>query len=148
MLGLAVPAWADAPSFAFTRTSTNDVPGGATVTLSISVDANTACQAIEERLPGPLATNGTISGDGVYLPDRNAIRWGPFLGLSSTSFQYCVSGPEGNYTPEGSVSVDGEWTFDMAATGHSIADQCPKGHGRIIRVVTTSACRPSIESTR
>ncbi len=121
----AVLRTADAADFSFTRTATNDAPGAAAVTLSITFDGTGVCQAVEERLPGPLSTNGAPSAEGVYLPDRDAIRWGPFMMPTVTSLTYRVQGPDGAYLPEGTVWMDGRKVYAM--TGTSVVVSSPGG---------------------
>ena len=115
---LAVSA---AHGFSFTRTSTNDAPGEAQVTLAIAFDGTGVCQAVEERLPGALSTNGVPSAEGVYVPDRRAIRWGPFMMPSATTLVYRVRAPDGTYLPEGSVWMDGVRVFSMGGTAVTVA---------------------------
>lgn len=110
---LAVSA---AHGFSFTRTSTNDAPGAAEVTLAITFDGTGVCQAVEERLPAALTTNGAPSAEGVYLSDRRAFRWGPFMMPSATTLTYRVTGPDGVYVPEGTIWMDGRKTFALTGT--------------------------------
>lgn len=118
VLAAAVSA---AHGFTFTRTSTNDAPGQAEVRLTIAFDGTGVCQAVEERLPGALATNGIPSAGGVYLPDRRAIRWGPFMMPTATTLVYRVRAPDGTYQPEGSVWMDGIRVFAMGGTSVTVS---------------------------
>ena len=67
---------ASAADFAFTRTSTNDAPDEALVTLAITFEGTGICQAVEERLPGTLTAEGAPSAEGVVLADSRTLRWG------------------------------------------------------------------------
>ena len=116
LLMFALASQSHAVDFAFTRSATNDAPGEALVTLDLTFASTGVCQAVEERLPYMLSTNSLPSANGVYLSDRHAFRWGPFIMPSTTSLTYRVSGMDGSYTPEGTVWADGEFEYTLFST--------------------------------
>jgi hypothetical protein len=103
------------PAFTFARADTNDLAGQAAVALSVALDTNTVNHAIEERIPYML-TPTNITGDGVWLPGRQVIRWTAEPGTNATAATYRVMGPDGDYNFDGVVSVDGAWIFGMGPT--------------------------------
>lgn len=103
------------PAFTRLRSWTNPAPTAPSITLDISHDTNAVCHTVEEILPdGVTATN--IAGDGVWLPNRRAIRWGPFLNVTNQSLSYQITGSSGEHAVGGSSWVDGVWRFAPVAT--------------------------------
>ncbi len=89
---------------------TNDIPNEPLVTISIFGATNVSCLTLEQTLPSP-ATALNVSGDGVYLPAVNAIRWGPYFNLNNTNplvFSYRLTGLPGAYPVNGGAWLDGQ----------------------------------------
>ena len=77
--------------------------------------AGVACLTIEETLPAS-ATPTSISGDGVYLPAQNAIRWGPYFNTVATNVSYRLNGLPASYPVNGGAWMDGKWYFSPGVT--------------------------------
>ncbi len=107
---------ASAEDFTFTRTSTNDAPDSALITLAITFEGTGICHAVEERLPGTLTVEGAPSAGGEILADCQALRWGPFDLASNTTLTYRVTGRSGIHPVEGSVWMDGHAVFALTGT--------------------------------
>lgn len=117
-ISAAYIAWPDAPGVACQRTVTNDLPSTPLVTLKVSGASNVTCFTIEERLPAVVqATNISSSG---YLTNRT-VRWGPFTNTATVTVSYRATGLPGTYTVDGSVSVDGAWTFGPSPSSVTIS---------------------------
>ena len=116
---------ASAADFAFTRTSTNDAPDEALVTLAITFEGTGICQAVEERLPGTLTAEGAPSAEGVVLADSRTLRWGPFDLPASTTLTYRVTGRAGSHAVEGTVWMDGHAVFGLTGTSVIVGSALP-----------------------
>ena len=77
--------------------------------------SNVTCLAYEEDLPAGVAAQ-SISGDGVWLPALNAIRWGPYTNTTSLSLSYRLAGWSGSYPVNGGAWMDGQWYFSPGQT--------------------------------
>lgn len=106
-------SWDDPPGVSYRRAATNDLPELPLVTVMISGASNVACFTIEERLP-PLVWATNVSGDGIWISERGAVRWGPFTNLPAAAVSYRVTGLGGTHLVDGSASVDGAWTFGQS----------------------------------
>ena len=84
----ALPASAQTnpPSVSIFRSYVNDIRNDPIVTVTVSGASNVSCFTVEEILPAP-ATALDVSGDGVWLPALNAIRWGPYFNTITTNVQ-------------------------------------------------------------
>jgi hypothetical protein len=121
---LAWPAAAQPvkPAASYTRTYTNYVlnqpqvtANQPQVTVAVAGAVDVSCFTIEETLPaGALALN--VSGGGVYLPDRNVIRWGPYIDTIATTVTYQLTGLPANYPVNGGAWMDGQWFFSPGVT--------------------------------
>jgi hypothetical protein len=133
------------PPASYTRSYTNDVPNQPLVTVSVSGASNVACLTIEEIVPAA-ATVLSVSGDGVYLPARNAIRWGPYFNTIATNASYRLTGLSGSYPVNGGSWMDGHWYFSPAATMVAVLP-LPGGGGGVPspppQVVTPTFSPPS-----
>jgi hypothetical protein len=103
------------PPVSYVRSYVNDVPNQPLVTVSVYGASNVACMTIEETLPSP-ATAVSISGDGVYLPAQNVIRWGPYFNTVSASMSYRLTGLPASYPVSGGSWMDGQWYFSPGVT--------------------------------
>jgi len=116
---------ASAADFAFTRSSTNDAPDEARVTLAITFEGTGVCQAVEERLPGTLTADGAPSAEGVVLADGRSLRWGPFVLPAGTTLTYRVTGRAGLHAIEGNVWMDGHAVFALTGTSVTVGAVLP-----------------------
>jgi hypothetical protein len=103
------------PPATYVRTFANDVLNQPLVTVTVTGAVNVASFTIEETLPGP-ATATSVSGDGVYLPAKNVIRWGPFFNTVATNVSYRLTGLPGSYPVNGGAWMDGQWFFSPGIT--------------------------------
>ena len=103
------------PQANYIRSYINDVPNQPLVTVAITGATNVSCFTIEELLPAP-ATALSISGDGVYLPAKNVIRWGPYFNTAATNVSYRLTGLPGAYPVGGGSWMDGHWYFSPGVT--------------------------------
>ena len=92
------------------RSYVNDIPNEPLVTVTITGASNVSCLTIEEDLPSP-ATAVSVSGDGVYLPALNAVRWGPYFNTAATNVSYRLTGLAGSYPVNGGSWMDGAYYF-------------------------------------
>jgi len=102
------------------------VPNEPLVTVSVTGTVSVACFTIEEILPGS-ATALNISGDGVYLPALNAVRWGPYFNTVATNVSYRVTGLPASYPINGGAWMDGQWYFSPGITMVTVLS--PAGSG-------------------
>ena len=116
---------ASAADFAFTRSSTNDAPDEASVTLAITFVGTGVCHAVEERLPGTLTVAGAPSSAGVVLADGRTLRWGPFDLVASTTLTYRIAGRAGSHPIEGNVWMDGHAVFALTGTSVTVGAALP-----------------------
>ena len=92
------------------------MPNQPLVTCRVSrARSNVACFTIEEILPGA-ATASSVSGDGVYLPAQNVIRWGPYFNTVATNVSYRLTGLPASYPVNGGSWMDGHWYFSPGVT--------------------------------
>jgi hypothetical protein len=114
---LALPAAAQPvePDASYTRTFVNDIPNQPLVTVAVSNAVNVYNFTIEETLPA-VATALDVSSGGVYLPNLNVIRWGPFLDTITTNVTYRLTGLPANYPVDGGAWMDGQWFFSPPMT--------------------------------
>lgn len=113
----AFPAAANTnpPPVSVVRSFTNDMPSQPLVSVSLYGASNVTCVTYEEILPvGASATN--MSGDGVWLPSLNTIRWGPYLNVSTLSVSYRLTGLPASYSVNGGSWMDGQWYFSPGTT--------------------------------
>jgi hypothetical protein len=103
------------PPASYIRTVTNDVPNQPLVTVTVTGASNISCLTIEEDLPSP-ASAVSISGDGVYLPAQNVIRWGPYFNTVATNVSYRLTGLPATYPVNGGSWMDGHWNFSSGVT--------------------------------
>lgn len=103
------------PPASYVRSYVNDVPNQPLVTVSVYGASNVSCMTIEETLPSP-ASAVSISGDGVYLPAQNVIRWGPYFNTTSASVSYRLTGLPASYPVSGGSWMDGQWYFSPGVT--------------------------------
>ena len=110
--------WPDTPGVACQRTVTNDPPDLPLVTFTVSGASNVTCFSIVERVPAVVqATN--ISDNGYFT--NGAVRWGPFTNTLAVTVSYRAAGLPGTYPVDGSVSVDGAWTFGSSPSQVTIS---------------------------
>ena len=112
--GLAT-AQTNPPPVSYVRSYVNDVPNQPLVSVSVYGASNVSCFTIEESLPSP-ATAVNVSGDGVYLPALNVIRWGPYFNTVSASVSYRLTGLPASYPVNGGSWMDGQWYFSPGVT--------------------------------
>ncbi len=105
--------WTDPPGVSCARSVTNDVPEQPLVSVQVSGVPTGACFSVEEQLPALLQASA-ISAGGVYIASNHVIRWGPWTNEAAATVEYRLAGLPGMYPVEGSVSVDGAWTFNPA----------------------------------
>jgi len=103
------------PPASYVRSVTNDLPNQPLVTVTITGASNVSCLTIEETLPSP-ATAVSVSGDGVYLPAQNVIRWGPYFNTVATNVSYRLTGLPSTYPVNGGSWMDGHWNFSSGVT--------------------------------
>ena len=58
----------------------------------------------------------SVSGDGVYLPAQNVIRWGPYFNTVATNVSYRLTGLPASYPVNGGSWMDGHWYFSPGVT--------------------------------
>jgi hypothetical protein len=105
------------PPVVCVRSFTNDVPNLPLVSVSLYGASNVTCLAYEEDLPAGVAVQtNSISGDGVWLPALNAVRWGPYTNTTSLSLSYRLAGWPGSYPVNGGSWMDGQWYFSPGQT--------------------------------
>ena len=104
-----------APPASYVRSFANDVPNQPLVTVTVSGASGVSCLTIEEDLPGA-ATAVSVSGDGVYLPAQNVIRWGPYFNTAATNVSYRLTGLPDSYPVNGGSWMDGHWFFSPGIT--------------------------------
>lgn len=75
------------------------------VSIPITPPAEVTTWAFEERI-GRL-TPSNISGNGVWIEEIGAIRWGADLDPTSTTLSYALAGSDGTYTLSGEEYLDG-----------------------------------------
>ena len=107
------------PSFSYIRSATNSTAFTADFSIPITHDTNAVCHTVEECWTGSL-TPTNITGDGVWLPELQAIRWGPFVNVPTQQLAYSLVGAAGTYSVTGYAVVDGQWTFGPAATSFTL----------------------------
>ena len=105
----------NSPSVSYVRSFINDVSNQPLVSVSVYGASNVACLTIEEILPNP-ASPVSISGNGVYLPGQNVIRWGPYFNTVSANVSYRLAGLPGSYPVNGGSWMDGQWYFSPGVT--------------------------------
>jgi hypothetical protein len=103
------------PQAFYLRSYLTDIPSQPLVTVTVSGASNVSCFTIEETLPAP-ATALDVSGDGVYLPVQNVIRWGPYFNTVTTNVTYRLAGLPADYTIDGGSWMDGRWYFSAGAS--------------------------------
>ena len=131
--------WLDTPGVSYQRVVTNDLPESPLVTVQITGASNVTCFSIEERLPVLLqATN--LTGDGVWNPTNQTIRWGPYTNTPGVSVSYRVTGMAGTHQVDGAASVDGAWWFSPSPSPVTIA---PPGGGNGVPSVPPQVAMPS-----
>ncbi len=108
-------AQTDPPPVSYVRSFINDVPDRPGVTVSVYGATDVASFTIEEKLPNP-ATALDISDGGVYLPEQNVIRWGPYSDMASVSVSYRLTGLPASYPVDGGAWMDGQWYFSPGVT--------------------------------
>jgi hypothetical protein len=108
-------AQTNAPPAVYVRSYVNDVPNQPLITVTVTGAVNVASLTIEETLPGA-ASALSVSGDGVYLPALNAIRWGPYFNTVATNVSYRITGLPASYPVNGGSWMDGHWYFSPGAT--------------------------------
>lgn len=139
---LAVQAFAQTtpPPASYVRTFTNDAPNQALVTVTVTGASNVACLTIEETLPAA-ATVLNLSGDGVYLPGLNAVRWGPYFNTVATNVSYRMSGLPASYPVNGGAWMDGCWFFAPGITMVTVS--APTGGGGGVFAPPPQAATPT-----
>jgi hypothetical protein len=125
---LPVTAQLNPPPATYVRTYTSDVLNQPLVTVTVTGAVNVACFTIEETLPAP-ATVLSVSGDGVYLPAKNVIRWGPFFNTVATNVSYRLTGLPGGYPVNGGAWMDGQWLFSPGITLITVQPLAGSGGG-------------------
>jgi hypothetical protein len=124
LLLLAWPAAAQPvePAATYSRTYTNYVlnqpqvtANQPQVTVAVAGAVDVYCFTIEETLPAG-ATALNVSDGGVYLPDLNVIRWGPYFDTVATTVTYQLTGLPANYPVNGGAWMDGQWLFSPGVT--------------------------------
>jgi hypothetical protein len=103
------------PPANYIRSYLNDVPNQPLISVAVTGASNVACFTIEEILPAP-ATALNVSGDGVYLPAQNVIRWGPYFNTVATNVSYRLTGLPASYPVGGGAWMDGHWYFSPGIT--------------------------------
>jgi hypothetical protein len=103
------------PPASYFRSCVNDIPNEPLVTVTVTNAVGVSCFTIEEDLPES-ATALQISGDGVYLPAPNAIRWGPYFNITYTNVSYRLTGLPASYPVNGGAWMDGAWYFSPGVT--------------------------------
>jgi hypothetical protein len=124
----AVSAQTNPPPASYIRSYTNDVPNQPLVTVTVTGASNVSCLTIEEDLSGP-ATAISISGDGVYLPAQNIIRWGPYFNTVATNVSYRLAGLPASYQVNGGSWMDGHWYFSPGVTMVTVLPPAGVGGG-------------------
>jgi hypothetical protein len=114
------------PPATYVRSVVNDVPNQPLVTVTVTGAVNVASFTIEETLPAA-ATAMSVSGDGVYLPALNVIRWGPYFNTVATNVSYRLTGVPAGYPVIGGAWMDGQWYFSPGIT--TVAVLPPAGFG-------------------
>ena len=102
--------WDDPPPVSYQRIVTNDLPDLPLVTVQITGASNVACFTIEERMPAMIQA-ANITGDAVWNPTNQTIRWGPYTNTPAVTVTYRVTGMPGTHQVDGAASVDGAWWF-------------------------------------
>lgn len=115
LLSFRVVGQNNPPPASYLRSYVNDIPNQPLVTVVVTGAVNVACLTIEEDVPPP-ATVLQVSGDGVYLPALNAIRWGPYINTTYTNVSYRITGLPAGYPVNGGSWMDGKWYFSPGAT--------------------------------
>ena len=142
---LAAPgatAQTNPPPGSYIRSYVNDIPNAPLISVSVTGAVGVACMSIEEDLPAsasPLA----ISGDGVYLPSINAIRWGPYFDTVATNVSYRITGLPASYPVNGGAWMDGAWYFSPGVTMVNILP----ANGGAIPTPTQQVATPVISSS-
>ena len=124
----AVSAQTSPPPASYIRSFVNDVPNQALVTVTVTGASDVSCLTIEEDLSGP-ATAISISGDGVYLPAQNIIRWGPYFNTVATNVSYRLAGLPASYQVNGGSWMDGHWYFSPGVTMITVLPPAGGGGG-------------------
>jgi Chitobiase/beta-hexosaminidase C-terminal domain len=125
---LPTSAQLNPPPATYTRTYLNDVPNQPLVTITVTGAVNVTNFTIEETLPAT-ATAMSVSGDGVYLPALNVIRWGPYFNTVATNVSYRLTGLPANYPVNGGAWMDGQWFFSPGITLVSVLPPAGSGGG-------------------
>ena len=112
---LSASAQTNPPSASCVRSYFNDIPSQPLVSVSVTGAVGVACLTIEETLPVSISPL-SISGDGVYLPALNAIRWGPYFNTVATNVSYRLPALPGNYPVSGGAWMDGRWFYTPGVT--------------------------------
>ncbi len=112
---LAASAQTNVPPASYVRSFVSDIPNEPLVTIAVSGVAGVSCFSIEETIPAP-ATAVAVSGDGVWLPAINAIRWGPYFSTAATNVSYRLKGLPASYPVSGGAWMDGAWYFSPGPT--------------------------------
>ena len=117
LLSLCATAQPVEPAASYIRTNIiYDDPSQPKVNVVVTNATGVSCLTIEEILPSPAtALAASVSGDGVYLPGQNVIRWGPYTNITSTNVSYRLTGLPGNYPVNGGSWMDGQWFFSPAS---------------------------------
>ena len=102
------------------RTVTND-NGNVQPLIGVTIAgaSNVTCFTIEEQLPASVSPLNIGSG-GQWLPNLNAIRWGPYTNTSTVTVSYRISGIPGDYPINGLAWADGRWKFVPSTTTATI----------------------------
>jgi len=103
------------PPVTCVRSFTNDVPNQPLVSISLYGASNVTCLTFEEILPAGVSAQNP-SGDGVWLPALNAVRWGPYTNTTSLNLSYRLAGWPGSYPVNGGSWMDGQWFFSPGTT--------------------------------
>ena len=109
------------PALNYSRVVTNPISSVADVSLFLTHESNAVCHTVEERWTGDL-TPTNITGGGVWLTNRHAIRWGPFLHVTNQQFSYRLSGRPGRHLVSGEAVADGRWFYASAVTNVDLSE--------------------------
>ena len=122
----AVRAQTNPVSASCVRSYLNDIPNQPLISVSVTGAVGVACLTIEETLPVSISPL-SISGDGVYVPALNAIRWGPYFNTVATNVSYRLPALPGSYPVSGGSWMDGRWFYTPGVTMVSVLPSASAG---------------------